>query len=209
MIFNGYDFSYPLCPLTLQTATVLHQRSAASLAMDAHAEGAPKAFTLLYDELSPRLLRYLKRLTGSTSASHDLVQQVFLNMHQARGTFLTGSRVEPWAYAIARRRAIDWARRTRNESWSGMVERALTTEDESPEATVAVLQLEDQLRTAMALVPETQREAFLLVRLEGFSVEEAANILGTTRSAVKVRAYRAGLLLRRLLAHLRMEKAPG
>ncbi len=177
--------------------------------MDAYAEGEEEAFAVVYDELAPRLHAYLRRLCGSHTTSQDILQQVFLNIHQARSTFARGAAVEPWAYAIARRRAIDWARRTRREPWSEMVERALQSPEETPEQAAVGRQLAEHAQQELARVPELLREAFLLTRLEGLSTAEAADVLGTTRTNVKVRAHRASLLLRERLSRLRFGKESG
>src|SRR5512133_1589424 len=83
------------------------ERSRADEAMDRYADGDEGAFGILYDELAPRLHRYALRGTRSRSAADDLVQQVMLQLHAARGRFLRSAAVLPWAYAIARRLLID------------------------------------------------------------------------------------------------------
>jgi RNA polymerase sigma-70 factor (ECF subfamily) len=62
--------------------------------------------------------------------------------------------------------------------------------------------LEKAVRVALAQLPVQQREAIILHRFEGFSFSEIAETLGLTESAVKVRAHRGYVRLRRLLAHL-------
>lgn len=169
--------------------------------MDAYADGDNGAFEILYDELAPRLYAYLLRITGSGSVAEDILQQCFLNMHQARARFNRGTRVEPWAFAIARRLTIDRAR-VEGRTSSLSLDR-LATEMPSPETYAHQAEFVEALRTELESVPTQLREAFLLVRLEGFSTAEAAETLGTTVAAVKVRAHRVGALLRDRLSHLR------
>lgn len=61
--------------------------------------------------VAPRLENFLRRYLRQTPQVEDIVQQTFLQMHQARGTFIAGAPVLPWAFAIARRLTIDGARR--------------------------------------------------------------------------------------------------
>lgn len=178
--------------------------SAASKAMHAYADGQDAAFAIVYDELSPRLLGYVQRKTRALDAAEDIVQHVFLNMHRARARFAPGSRVEPWAYAIARRLTIDWARARSPHALGADVDAGdsmgsvdTTT---SPEGLVQAAELEDALRLELADVPEHLREAFLLVRIEQLSIQDASDILGTSPSATKVHVHRAGLRLRPRLA---------
>src|SRR5258708_12316377 len=83
--------------------------------MDRYANGDDGAFGDLYDLLAPRLYGYLVRQTRNTARAEDLVQQTFLQMHCARGRFVPGADVVPWAFAIARRLLIDGVRRSGRE----------------------------------------------------------------------------------------------
>lgn len=63
----------------------------------------------------------------------------------------------------------------------------------------------DALRRELATLPEAQRVAFELVKQEGLSVAEAAEVLGTTVAAVKLRAHRAYVTLRHALGYAKRE----
>ena len=65
-----------------------------------------------------------------------------------------------------------------------------------PDALLSAKQLDGRLQVELARLPESQREAFNLIRQEGLSLAEAAAVLGTTVSAVKLRAHRAYEFLR-------------
>lgn len=65
--------------------------------------GAATAFERLYDALAPRLLAYLGRRTRDLAHAEDLLQQCFLQIHRARGCFVRGSKVAPWAFAAGAR----------------------------------------------------------------------------------------------------------
>src|SRR4030095_430370 len=52
------------------------------------------------------------------------------------------------------------------------------------------------VESVLARIPPAQREAFVLLRYEGMSVEDAAEVLGSTPTAVKLRAFRAYEALR-------------
>ncbi len=177
-------------------------RSRASLAMDAYADGDEQAFGIVYDALASRLYAFIGRFVASEAVSEDVLQQVFLNMHRARASFTKGASVEPWAYAIARRAVIDWIRQSRGrERVKADAEREIgaSVHSSTPEGKAWTLQFERICRDQLALVPEKLRDAFVLVRVEGLTVEEAAKVLGTTGMAVKLRAHRAALLLQQQL----------
>lgn len=176
--------------------------SRADCAMERYACGDEAAFVDLYDELAPRLHRFALRWTRSRSAAEDTVQQTFLQIHAARHRFVRGGAVMPWAYAITRRLLIDLGRRGVREEL-----RALDVRD--PEEPTTVLSPEDALHRRrveaeaqrdLALLPSTWREAFELVKFEGLSVAETAEVLGITRGMVKIRTYRATAALRKAMA---------
>ena len=169
-------------------------------AMNRYAEGDASAFRELHHALSPRLSAFFVRLTASPALADDLAQETFLRVHRARGTFATHAAVVPWVYAIARNAWLDHARAAKHRRTE-----PLTTERDSgdftrdPEAapdangelSAIAADLARVVERTLQGLPPAQREAFVLLRYEGLSVQEAAAVLGTTVSAVKLRAFRA------------------
>src|SRR5262245_32475927 len=84
--------------------------SALDRAMSRYADGDDRAFSELFTALAPRLQAFLRRLSGSDELAADLVQETFLRMHRARGSFAKNGAVLPWAYAIARNCYVSHAR---------------------------------------------------------------------------------------------------
>jgi len=175
--------------------------SRADRAMDRYACGDDAAFGVLYDELAPRLHRFALRWTRSRSAAEDTVQQTLLQIHAARDRFVRGAAVIPWAYAIARRLLIDLGRRGVREELRA---RDVRDPEEpatgpSPEEALHRRRMEAEGRRDLAALPSGWREAFELVKFEGLSVAEAAEVLGITRAMVKIRTHRATVALREAL----------
>jgi RNA polymerase sigma-70 factor, ECF subfamily len=172
-------------------------------AMDRYARGDDSAFGALYDGLAPRLYGFLLRHTRDRAKAEDVVQQTMLQIHRNRGRFIPGAEVLPWAFAIARRLLIDQHRR-------GGREVLAPTDDDAGQLLVALDAPADDLAIAKEVaaflaaelekLPENQRVAFELIKQEGLSVAEAAQTLGTTVAAVKLRAHRAYEALRAALA---------
>jgi RNA polymerase sigma-70 factor, ECF subfamily len=65
------------------------------------------------------------------------------------------------------------------------------------------------VEAVLARLPVAQREAFVLLRYEGMSVVEAAEVLGSTKTAVKLRAFRAYEALRAALDQKRAKQGAG
>jgi RNA polymerase sigma-70 factor, ECF subfamily len=172
----------------------------ANRAMDRYAQGDDAAFSDLYDALAPRLFGYLLRQTRNTAKAEDLVQQTFLQMHCARGRFICGADVVPWAFAIARRLLIDWVRRSGREVSLELREEGGAPPPMStappPDEMLHCKELALSIERELARLPDAHREAFQLLKQEGLSLVEAAQVLGTTVSAVKLRAHRTYQALR-------------
>lgn len=174
----------------------------ADRAMERYADGDEAAFADLYDELAPRILGFALRWTRSRSTAEDAVQQMFLQIHSARAHFVRGGAVLPWAYAIAQRLLIDLGRRRAREVLAGddLLRPDEPASGPSPEEALAARRAETDLQRDLAGLRPAWREAFVLVKLEGLSVAEAAEVLGLTPGNVKVCAHRAAKALRRTLA---------
>ena len=176
--------------------------SRADRAMERYSCGDDAAFGELYDELAPRLHRFAVRWTRSRSAAEDTVQQTLLQIHTARHRFVRGGAVVPWAYAIARRLLIDLGRRGAREELlpGGVRDPEEPATAPSPEEALHHRREEAEARRDFAFLPSSWRDAFELVKFEGLSVAETAEVLGITRGMVKIRAHRATAALRQSMA---------
>jgi RNA polymerase sigma-70 factor (ECF subfamily) len=189
-------------------------KETASKAMDRYACGDAAAFSELYDVLAPRLSSFLLRRTRDPARAEDLLQQTFLQMHCARQHFSRGADVVPWAFAIARRLLIDTYRKGGREvlddgDGDGESERESVAPGASPEGLAGQRRLARRIEEELARVPEAHRAAFDLVQRDGLSMAEAAEVLGTTVSAVKLRAYRTYEALRASLGDEVREELEG
>lgn len=182
--------------------------AALNLAMDRYARGEEAAFAVLYERLGPRLRGFLLRVAGNAATADDLLQESFLRIHRARGAFAPGAAVVPWALSIARNVYRDHLRRRklrdpgvapRLDDDEESLEARLPDTAADPEGMAVASQAADVVRAALAALPVAQREAFVLLRFEQLSVEEAAAVLGTTETAVKLRKFRAAEALRAAL----------
>jgi len=182
------------------------RQSLADRAMERYADGDAAAFSALYDELAPRLFRFATRQLRSRSAAEDVVQQAFLQIHSARDRFARGAAVLPWSYAIVFRLVIDLKRRRGREELRA--DPAEGGEQQAggaaPDEALHWKRSEAALRLDLERLSPALRDAFELLKVEGLSVAEAAEVLGITRGMVKVRAYRAALALRK--GHLQRER---
>jgi RNA polymerase sigma-70 factor (ECF subfamily) len=165
--------------------------------MNAYVEGSTAAFDGLYRQVAPTVYGYLLRLTRNRERAEDLLQVTFTKVHRARGSYLRGAPVVPWMIAIARRSFLDERRAavTRNENLSPDGQLPEPKAEEPPVPS----DLSEALERALDALPEGYREAIQLTKGAGLSVAEAAEVLGATETAVKLRIHRGYNLLRKEL----------
>jgi RNA polymerase sigma-70 factor (ECF subfamily) len=184
-------------------SVIVAARAEADVAMERYAGGDEASFGVVYDALAPRIFGYLLRQTRQRARAEDLLQQTMLHIHRARASFIPGAEVTPWAFAIARRLLIDSLRRSSRELLAddGEVDAG---PDRGPMADelVQARELAARVERVLAKLPQSQRTAFELIKTEGLSVAEAAQVLGTTVAAVKLRAHRAYEALRASLGDM-------
>lgn len=144
---------------------------------------------------------YRARLRHAPDDAEDLVQETLIALHTRRDTYDPAYPVTAWVYAIARYRLIDHWRRTKRRG------EAVPLEDASESATGMFTAAEDEAVDArrdvgrlLQRLPEKQREAIRLVKLEGVSVRDAATQTGLSESDVKVSAHRGLRMLMRMMA---------
>lgn len=169
--------------------------------------GDARAFHQLYLVVAPRLLGYLVKLARDRSAADDLLQLTFMKVHRARSAYIVGADPLPWIYSIAHRSFIDHARKMQRAAKTFVHTSQHVQPDpdipgeadgESGDNDQAML---TSTLDALAQLPRVQREAIVLIKLEGKTVSEAAEIAGTTVGAMRVRAHRGYVALRVALEH--------
>ncbi len=156
-------------------------------------DGDSAAFEIIFRRLAPRVAAGLRLMTGSLHLAEDLTQSTFLKVLRARDTYQRGMAVDVWVWAIARRTWIDEKRRfaRRSEVQIGNELSSWTQSADGPET--------GPLFAALRALPTLQREALLLLKLQGLTAAEAAAVVGTTEGAIKMRAQRGYEQLRRIL----------
>ena len=181
--------------------------------MSKYCDGDASAFRELYGLIAPRLYGYLVKMARDRSLADDLLQLTFMKVHRSRGAYIRGADPLPWIYAIAHRTFIDDARRLKRTSVRIVDADDLPaphadldgkTGDEREEYVDPALI--SAALDALADLPDLQREAVVLMKLDGKTVAEAAEIAGATVGAMRVRAHRGYEALREALGHQKSQR---
>jgi RNA polymerase sigma-70 factor (ECF subfamily) len=158
--------------------------------MIAYARGEQAAFDELWRRYAGLLERTMLRRLGSPEDAQDLVQQTFLQLHRARGDYDPQRPFRPWFFTIAFNLQRELFRsRARRPAGTLEVEHGASMPDANPAVA--------DVRRALGSLPAETREVIVLHWLEGLSFGEVASLVGASEGAVKVRAHRGYVLLRR------------
>jgi RNA polymerase sigma-70 factor (ECF subfamily) len=150
-------------------------------------------FPAFYQQHGDRIYRFCFRLSGSASDAEDLTQEVFLAAFQGQAKFQGRSTVQTWLYRIA---LNCWRHSCRKPCLDTMVlEDAAQTGPGLEQSVTDSL----ALTCALAALPPDLREAFLLVKAEGLTYREAAQVLGIPQGTAQWRVHDASRRLRVLL----------
>jgi RNA polymerase sigma-70 factor (ECF subfamily) len=173
--------------------------------LDRYSRGDDAALDDLYRLGAVRVRAFLLRLCADLALADDLTQDAFLRICNARGSFAAGAPALPWMLAIARNAFLDHTRRERVRR-SHREDRArieasqpVASAESGGDRAVLARQMLGVVQRALMTLPVRQREAFILVRFEGLSIAEAAEVLGATQGAVKILAHRAYVVVRAAL----------
>lgn len=151
--------------------------------MQAAQQGHGGAYQRLLGELSEWLSRYFSRRLPAGEVD-DAVQETLLAIHRRRHTYDPQLPFAPWLAAIAKRKWIDQLRGMGRRQTEELPADMGTDDHEAAVTSASVLAgLLGELRPAQAQV-------ITLVRLHGYSIEEAARDTGLSASAVKMNIHR-------------------
>lgn len=155
-------------------------------------QGDSAAANELVMMLNRTLARYMYATSLGALNLDDLLQECWLRIHKARGSYRAGEPVMPWVLAIARHVRIDCYRKWQRTS--GRETELLDTSDEgrrNPQTSWDTAIAAESLMRLIQVLPESQREVIVMLKVTGMSTQEVALAIGSTPAAVKQKAYRA------------------
>lgn len=166
--------------------------------------GDEAAYRVCLQRIAVRLRAYLRRrLQGWPDEVEDLVQETLLALHLQRGTCGPEVPVTAWVLAVARHKLVDlWRRRGRRDALHDPLDEV---DEQQLAAAAQEGEAQHDLEQLLETLPEAQRRAILLTKIEGLSVAEASARTGASESAIKVQVHR-GL---KKLAQLVRDATPG
>lgn len=173
-------------------------------------EGDGASFGLLLEKYRSPVIHYLYRMVQNRAVAEELAQEVFLRVYRSRSTYEPTAKFTTWLFRIATHLALNALRDGKNQRWETPLE------EESPD--MPARQLSDarptveqvmvdqarlnEIRQAVAALPEKQRAAVLMHKYQEMEYAQIAKALSCSESAVKSLLFRAYETLRARLAYM-------
>lgn len=163
-------------------------------------QGDGDAFAQLIQPYRQALYGYLLRTCGDREVAEDVFQETLIKVWRGLPRYAHSGRFQVWLFGIARRAAIDAARRRKVHAivqYTETVPEQPALEDPADE--FAAGELEHIVQQALQQMPEQQRQVFLLRQHSQMPFREIADLLGQPLNTVLSHMHYAVSRLRRLL----------
>ncbi|PWD43629.1 RNA polymerase sigma factor SigM [Gordonia paraffinivorans] len=168
----------------------------------AHAAGDQHAFTDLINRHIDYLWSVALRTSRNPEDAADGLQDALLAAHRTAADFRSDAKVTSWLHRIVVNACLDRIRRNNARRTIPLPEwDDLSIADPTDE--ISSIDLSVSIGRALHVLPEGQRQAIVAVDIEGYSVAEAATLLGVAEGTIKSRCARGRLRLAQVLGHLR------
>jgi RNA polymerase sigma-70 factor (ECF subfamily) len=163
--------------------------------MSQYQQADPMAAEVLVDLLGRKFYRFFSSGPGNKTEAEDMLQNLWLRIHQSRHTYHPSEPLLPWVYAIALSVRVDYYRKQRRIASHEIGAEVLPECPANKRENSNLPTFED----LVAALPESQREVLTMLKVNDLSIEEVARATSSTVGAVKQKAHRAYGRLRYLL----------
>ena len=170
--------------------------------------GDETAFKFLVDTYQDRIFNTAISIVQNAGDAEDVAQEVFIQVYRSIHSFKGESKLSTWLYRIATTRALDLLRSRKSKKRFGFMQRLFGEGNEPifevPDFNhpgIALEKKEDAARLFKAIkqLPDSQKTAFTLHKLEDLSYKEVSEVMKTSVPAVESLMHRAKLNLRKIL----------
>ncbi len=173
-------------------------------------EGDGASFGVLLDKHRLSVVHFLYRMIQNHAVAEELAQEVFLRVYRSRSTYEATAKFTTWLFRIATHLALNSLRDGKNERLQEhldddtheMPARQVSDSRPSVEQFMVYEARLNEVRLAVASLPEKQRVAVLMHKYEEMEYSQIARVLSCSESAVKSLLFRAYETLRARLAHM-------
>ncbi|CAM2907450.1 RNA polymerase sigma factor SigM [Skermania piniformis] len=167
----------------------------------AHVSGDRDAFSVLIRRHQAHLWLTAVRTSYTRADAEDALQEALLSVHRTAANFRADAAVRSWLHTIVVNACLDRIRRNKVRSTVPLTEEG--TEPPVRRDEIAGFETSLMIDRALFTLPPEQRAAVVAVDVEGYSVADAAKLLGVPPGTIKSRCARAREKLAERLEYLR------
>ncbi len=158
------------------------------------------AFKALVDRFQEKVLNTCLGFVPNREDAEDLTQEVFWEVHRSIEQFRAEAKLSTWIYRIAVNKSLEHIRRNKRQKRQSQLQSLFGIRDAAaPHASRLDhpgLSLENKERAevlfgAIDKLPENQRIAFTLAKVEGLSYQEIVEVMGVSLGSVESLVFRA------------------
>ncbi len=160
-------------------------------------QGDKQAYGHVFQQITPILRRFVGNSLNHPEDVEDVVQEILISIHRASHTYDTDRPFKTWIFTIARYRLTDHLRAIYAKSGKGtdIDFDHMTYQLTSDENVTKCYEDREYLSKIMQSLPVKQRKIVNMMKIEGYSAQEVAQLMNMSESAVKVSAHRAYKIL--------------
>jgi RNA polymerase sigma-70 factor (ECF subfamily) len=173
--------------------------------MRRHVDGDRDAFALLVARHRDRLWAIALRTLGDREEAADAVQDALISAYRRADSYRGEAAVTTWLHRIVVNACLDRVRRSKARPTQALPEREEPHHAEPASDPAESTERRSLVMAALGQLSEDHRRAVVLVDMEGYSVDEAAQLLGCPPGTVKSRCARGRARLVPLLQELRAD----
>jgi RNA polymerase sigma-70 factor, ECF subfamily len=173
-------------------------------------EGDGASFGALLDKHRASVVHFLDRMVQNHAVAEELGQEVFLRVYRSRASYEPTAKFTTWLFRIATHLALNALRDGKNDRAQERLDdgfadspvRQVSDRRPSVEQDLLYQARLEEIRRAIAMLPEKQRAAVLMHKYDEMEYSQIARVLSCSESAVKSLLFRAYETLRARLAHM-------
>jgi RNA polymerase sigma-70 factor (ECF subfamily) len=164
------------------------------------------AFKELVESYQQMVFNTVLSIVQQEQEAEDISQEVFIQVYMSIESFRQDAKLSTWIYRIATTKALDWERKKKTKKRFGKILNLFGVnnelEFEQADFNHPGVQMEKKEEAALLfkslqMLPDNQKMAFVLIKIEGLNYQETSEIMNTTVKAVEAYMHRAKINLQK------------
>ena len=173
-------------------------------------DGDGASFAILLEKHRLPVIHFLYRMVQNQGVAEELAQEVFLRVYRSRESYEPTAKFTTWLFRIATHLALNSLRDGKHRRTEERLDddsgdapaRQVSDQRPTVEQKMVYQARMEEIRRAVATLPEKQRAAVVMHKYEEMEYSQIAKVLNCSESAIKSLLFRAYETLRARLAHM-------